>query len=149
MGSDPNISLLLHHLAGIVVTYLNFNNSISMKKLATYSVLGLAILGTSIFAVSEVNAQQAGLGLSDEVREERIAERTAERQEIIDAAIEEGVLTDRQVEVEDGAYDVPLDPGQLDAILVYHILAQQEIGLLAVLLVGCGCENPLSRVFTA
>jgi len=70
-----------------------------MKKLATYSVLGLAILGTSIFAVSKVSAQEAALGSSEEVREERIAERTAERQEIIDAAIEEGVLTDRQVEI--------------------------------------------------
>ncbi len=70
-----------------------------MKKLATYSVLGLAILGTSIFAVSKVSAQEAAFGSSEEVREEHMAERTAERQEIIDAAIEEGALTDRQVEI--------------------------------------------------
>jgi uncharacterized membrane protein len=70
-----------------------------MKKLATYSVLGLAILGGSIFAVSKVSAQEAALGLSDEVREEHMAERTAERQEIIDSAIEDDVFTDRQVEI--------------------------------------------------
>lgn len=70
-----------------------------MKKLATYSVLGLAILGGSIFAVSKVNAQEAALGFSDEVREEHMAEREAEKQEIIDAAIEDGVFTDRQVEI--------------------------------------------------
>lgn len=70
-----------------------------MKKLATYSVLGLAILGGSIFAVSKVNAQEAALGFSDEVREEHMAEREAEKQGIIDAAIEDGVLTDRQVEI--------------------------------------------------
>jgi uncharacterized membrane protein len=70
-----------------------------MKKLATYSVLGLAILGGSIFAVSKVSAQEAALGLSDEVREEHMAERTAERQEIIDSAIDAGEFTDRQVEI--------------------------------------------------
>lgn len=70
-----------------------------MKKLATYSVLGLAILGGSIFAVSKVNAQEAGFGFSDELREEHMAEREAERQEIIDSAIEDGVFTDRQVEI--------------------------------------------------
>ncbi len=70
-----------------------------MKKLATYSVLGLAILGGSIFAVSKVNAQGAALGFSDEVREEHMAERMTEKQEIIDTAIEADAFTDRQVEI--------------------------------------------------
>ena len=70
-----------------------------MKKLATYSVLGLAILGGSIFAVSKVNAQDIALGFSDEVREEHIAERMAEKQETIDAAIEDGVFDERQIEI--------------------------------------------------
>ena len=70
-----------------------------MKKLATYSVLGLAILGGSIFAVSKVNAQGVALGFSEEVREEHMAERMAEKQEIIDTAIEEGVFTERQIEI--------------------------------------------------
>lgn len=70
-----------------------------MKKLATYSVLGLAVLVGSIFAVSKVNAQETALGFSDEVREEHMAERMAEKQEIIDAAIDAGEFTDRQVEI--------------------------------------------------
>ena len=70
-----------------------------MKKLATYSVLGLAILGGSIFAVSKVNAQGIALGFSEEVREEHMADRMAEKQEIIDTAIEEGVFTERQIEI--------------------------------------------------
>ena len=77
-----------------------------MKKLATYSVLGLAILAGSVFAVSKVNAQEAGFGFSDEVREEHMAEREAERQEIIDSAIEDGVFTDRQVEILDAMEEV-------------------------------------------
>lgn len=70
-----------------------------MKKLATYSVLGLAVLVGSIFAVSKVNAQETALGFSDEVREEHMAERMAVKQEIIDAAIEAGEFTDRQIEI--------------------------------------------------
>ena len=71
-----------------------------MKKVIIYSTLGAVLVLTGSYAVSNVYAQEFGLGnVSEEVREEHIAEREAERAEIVAQAVEEGALTDRQAEI--------------------------------------------------
>jgi len=47
----------------------------------------------------------------------------------------------KEVQIEDRTDDIALDSGQLYSILVYDILAQESIGLLAVLLIGGGGEE--------
>ena len=45
------------------------------------------------------------------------------------------------VQIEDRPDDVALNPGQLNSILVDHILAKQQVCFLAVLLIGGGSEK--------
>ena len=71
-----------------------------MKKVIIYSTLGAVLVLTGTYAVSNVYAQEAGLGnVSEEVRQEHIAEREEERAEIVAQAVEDGSLTDRQAEI--------------------------------------------------
>ena len=52
------------------------------------------------------------------------------------------------VQIEDRPNDIALNPGQLNPILVDHILAQEEIRLLAVLLIGGSSEkSPLQGFY--
>ncbi len=72
-----------------------------MKRAVIYSALGLAIVVGGLYAVSNVYAEELGFrgNVSEEVRQEHIAQRTAERAGAVIEAMEDGDLTQRQVEI--------------------------------------------------
>lgn len=71
-----------------------------MKKIIIYSALGIVLILSGTYAVSNVYAQDWGLGsVSEEVRQEHITEREVERAEVVAQAVENGSLTDRQAEI--------------------------------------------------
>lgn len=71
-----------------------------MKKVIIYSTLGAVLILSGTYAVSNVYAQNPGSGnVSEEVRQEHIAEREVQRAEVVTQAVEDGSLTDRQAEI--------------------------------------------------
>ena len=84
-----------------------------MKKLTIYATLGLVLVIGSVYAASTVSAEGFGYGgnVSDETREEHMAERTAERAEAVLQAIEEEKVTERQAEILNAMEEIRLEGG--------------------------------------
>lgn len=85
-----------------------------MKKVMTYSALGLVIAIGSLYAVSNVYAEELGFrgNVSEEVRQEHIAKRVAERSEAVVQAMEEERITERQAEILNAMEEVRVERGR-------------------------------------
>jgi hypothetical protein len=72
-----------------------------MKKVTIYTTLGLVIVVGGVYGVSNIYANEFGFkgNVPEEIRQEHIAERTAERAEAIVQATEDGDITQRQLEI--------------------------------------------------
>lgn len=71
-----------------------------MKKAIIYTTLGLVVMGGG-YGVSNIYAQELGFrgNVSEAVRQEHIAQRSVERSEAIIQAMDEGSITQRQLEI--------------------------------------------------
>ena len=74
-----------------------------MKKTIILTTLGLVIVIGSVYGASNIYANEFGFkgNVSEEERQEHIAQRTAERSEAIVQAMDEGNITERQFGVTD------------------------------------------------
>jgi hypothetical protein len=72
-----------------------------MKKVTIYTTLGLVIVIGGVYGVSNIYANEFGFkgNVPVEIRQEHIAQRTAERSEAVVQAMEEGNITPRQLEI--------------------------------------------------
>lgn len=72
-----------------------------MKKTFIYSTIGLAVVIGGVFGATNIYANEFGFkrDVSEEVRIEHMAEKTAERAEAIVQAMEEGSITQRDLEI--------------------------------------------------
>jgi hypothetical protein len=72
-----------------------------MKKVTMYTTLGLVLVIGGVYGVSNIYANEFGFkgNVPEEIRQEHIAERTAERAEAIVQATEGGDITPRQLEI--------------------------------------------------
>ncbi len=85
-----------------------------MKKVAIYTALGLVIVIGGVYGVSNIYANEFGFkgNVPEEIRQEHIAERTAERSEAIVQAMEEGNITQRQLEILNAMEEVKPEGGR-------------------------------------
>ena len=85
-----------------------------MKKVNIYAALGLGVAIVGIYGMSSIYAQESGYrgNVSDEVRQEHMAQRAVERTEAIAQAMEEGQLTDRQLDILNAMEDIRPEGGR-------------------------------------
>jgi hypothetical protein len=97
-----------------IKSYLNSNIILIMKKAIVYTTLGLVIVIGGVYGASNIYAQEFGFrgNVSEEVRQEHMAERTAERAEAIVQASEEGNITERQLEILNAMEDLRPEGGR-------------------------------------
>ena len=85
-----------------------------MKRTTIYTTLGLVIVIGGVYGASSVYANQRGYkgDVPEEIRQEHIAERTAERSEVVVQAMEEGRITQRQLEILNAMEGLRLEGGR-------------------------------------